>query len=170
MNFYNINPQSDNLQGTNTHQPSPLTDLECLDHNIIHQRSLEVDEYFNMVKYQRLNENATERDLKEAERIKTLLTIAESVPSIQRNLAPVGAQAVADIIMLQINANINAQFGNINAQFANINAQFVNINGQLAQLNEQFAYMHAQNSAQFANIAAHLVNINVERDEDVFTS
>ena len=71
-----------------------------------------------------------------------MFNLGEALPAIQRNLAPVGAQAIANIILpqiAQINAQINAQISNIILpQIAQINSQINNvILPQIAQINAQ---------------------------------
>jgi len=123
MNFFQYNPQSQVLQAVNIPLPAALSDNECLDQNIVQIRLNEASRYKSLIKHEFKQGNATVIDLTDADRGSSFMAIAEALPSIQRNVAPIGAQAVADIIMPQI----NAQFANVNAQIANINVSLLNI-------------------------------------------
>ena len=123
MNFFQYNPQSQILQAVDIPLPAALSDIECLDNNLVQHRVEEARRYKSIIKHEFKQGNATVIDLADANRGSSFMAVADALPSIQRNLAPIGAQAVADIIMPQI----NAQFANVNAQFANINVSLINI-------------------------------------------
>ena len=116
--FFHYSPQSQILQAANIPLPEALSDNECLNQNVVEQRFEDARRYKKRIKYECSEGNATIDDLTDANRGYSYMAIAQALPSIQRNLAPIGAQAVADIIMPQI----NAQFANMNASFINIHA------------------------------------------------
>ena len=149
--FYTHENQSDILQAQNIPKPAPLSDADV----------------FNSEDYKKANKG------------NIMFIVAEALPAIQRNLAPVGAQAAADILLpqmnaqfaqmnTQMNAQMNTLFAQMNtqmkAQFAQMNAQFAQMNAQMntqfAQMNTQFAQMNAQMNTQFAQMNTQFAHLN----------
>ena len=131
--FYTHENQSDILQAQNIPKPAPLSDADV----------------FNSEDYKKANKG------------NIMFIVAEALPAIQRNLAPVGAQAAADILLPQM----NAQFAQMNTQMnAQMNTLFAQMNTQMkaqfAQMNAQFAQMNAQMNTQFAQMNTQFAHLN----------
>ena len=124
MNFVNAPLQSAMLQQTGLIAPPSLTDEECRNPVIVDQRFEAASNYKKRVKFDLSDGRATDYDVDEAEKFVLGVSIASYLPAIQRNLASVGAAAVENLTILQI----NAQQAQNSAQFALLNLQLINMN------------------------------------------
>lgn len=139
--------QSALLQQTGLVATPPLTDQQCLLPGVVTQRLEAASAYHKRVKFDVTQDRATVGDLVSAEKAVISTVIAANLHVIQRNLAPVNAQAVANLIMQPITAqfvNVNAQFANVNAQLALVNAQIVRTNLQLQNMQAMSHNIHAE--------------------------
>jgi hypothetical protein len=83
--------------------------------------------------------------------------------------APAGAQAVIDMMMPQMLAQlapIRAELNTINAQMAQITAQLDQLTQNTAQNTAQIAQYNAQNIVQFENMACISYNAHASRKDD----
>ena len=124
LNFYAYELQSPLLLAQNIQMPQPMTDNDLTNPATLVLKCDESDRYEILVRHQEELGNATNIDCKRARKGQLMFNLGEALPAIQRNLAPVGAQAVANIILPQIIAQMNAQNAQMNLQFAHINTRF----------------------------------------------
>lgn len=162
-NFVNAPQQSAMLQQTGLMPPPALTDQECHNPAIVGQRCEDAANYYKRVKYDLSQGRAISDDVDEAAKFGVGVSVATHLTGIHRNLAPVGANALADIIMpmidqrfalvtAQINTHTNERFAlaavHSDARFAQA---AVYSDAQLALLNLQLGNMNVMHKNSFSD-------------------
>ena len=122
MNFFAYEPQSQKLAAANVILPPNLSDENLLNPNEVELSLRRAKRYRDDVNKEFRQGNATAQDLNNAEKGLTSIGIASNMPSIERNLAPVAAAAIAQAVV-QLLA---PRFDHIDARFEDMRISQLN--------------------------------------------
>lgn len=104
MDFTTPVQQSPALQNTGLSAPLPLADADLLQPATKRARRLEAEQYLMQVRSKFVAGDAEPADVDAAELYRSQVFLAESLSSIQRNIAPISAADVAAALLGPINA------------------------------------------------------------------
>jgi len=119
MNFATSPEQSNLLQATNIQAPVDLSDADAVNNPVVkRQRKLEGIGYHDLVTANLKLGRATGNDFESSSKYLAATQLAEFLQPIQRNIAPVAAAEIAQLLA--------PQFQQINVQFLQSNAKSTN--------------------------------------------
>eukprot|EP01033_Poteriospumella_lacustris_P019293 gene19293-gene19836 len=150
MNFTTPVQQSAALQNAGLPAPLPLADADLLQPATKQARRVEAEQYLFQVRSNLAAGDADPTDVDAAEIYRSQVINAESMSSIQRNLAPIAAVDVAAVLL----GPINAQFAQLAAQ---LTAQTAQLTALTAQLTAGLNQMRARHTNGFAKHLTHAI-------------